>query len=327
MLPIATISLAFITGLTSGGFSCVAIQGGLLSSALSKIPQKGVALFSFLISKLIAYTVLGFILGSLGQGLNISFAVQGWLQIAAGLYMVASAANLLNLHPIFRYTVIMPPRFLFKFIRSSTRTESIFTPSLLGAFTIFLPCGITQSMMILSLSSGSGINGALILGAFTLATIPQFIALGAATSLFLTKRIFRVGSALVMAYLGILSLNTGQILRGSPHTFQNYLYVIQMNPTGQEAVVRDGVQEVRVSVSTNGYTTSSQVLQANIPVKLTLVSQGTQGCARAFSIPSLGITKLLPENGEDTVTFTPTQKGLLTYSCNMGMHTGSFSVI
>lgn len=328
MLPLPLISLAFITGLTSGGFSCVAIQGGLMSSALSKIPQKGIGLASFLVAKLGAYILLGFILGSVGQGLNLSFTVQGWLQIFAGLYMLATAANLMNLHPIFRYTVIMPPKFLLKSVKSKAKGESIFTPAVLGAFTIFLPCGVTQSMMILALSSGNGASGAAILGAFTLATLPQFIALGAAASIFFSKRFFRIGATLVVLYLGFLSINTGQILRGSPHTAQNYLYAITNKPTDEPpAPLVNGTQQVRVAVSTNGYQMSSHVLKVGVPVTLTLVSESVQGCARDFSIPSMGISKLLPATGEETLTFTPTKTGLLTYSCIQGLHTGSFYII
>lgn len=328
MILLPTLTLALVTGLTSGGFSCLAVQGGLLSSSLSKIPQKGVGLASFLISKLIAYTILGALLGALGGTFNISLSFQGWLQIAAGIYMLASAANLLNLHPIFRYTVVMPPKFLFKLLKNAPKTESIITPAIMGAFTVVLPCGITQSMMILALSSGTAVNGALIMGLFTIGTLPQFIAIGATASALLSKMFFRVGGAFIVAYLGLVSVNTGQILRGSPHTFQNYVYALHINSSARAlAPESNGVQEVRVAVSTNGYQTSSQTLRAGVPVKLTLSSVGTQGCARAFSIPSLGITKLLPETGDDTLTFTPTEKGLLTYSCNMGMHVGSFEVI
>ncbi len=329
MLPLSLITLAFFTGLTSGGFSCVAIQGGLMSSALSRVPQKGVGLASFLIAKLIAYILLGFFLGVVGSGLQISFTIQGWIQIFAGLYMLASAANLMEIHPIFRYTVITPPKFLFKLAKNTTKTESIFTPAILGAFTIFLPCGVTQSMMLLALSTGSGLNGALLMGVFTLATIPQFIAIGVTASIFFSKKIFRLGASLAVAYVGLLSINTGQILRGSPHTFQNYTYVLRHSSPNEAlaAPTESGIQIVNVAVSTNGYAMSSHVLKAGIPVLLTLNATGVQGCARDFSIPSLGITKQLPENGTETLSFTAPQKGLLTYSCNQGLHVGSFEVI
>src|SRR3989344_2862861 len=103
----SNIWLAFITGLTTGGFSCFAVQGGLLTSALAEEEEmevskklKAQALIVFLVSKVVAYTLLGLLLGFLGATLNISPKVQGWMQIFIGLFMVTTAARLLNLHPI-----------------------------------------------------------------------------------------------------------------------------------------------------------------------------------------------------------------------------------
>lgn len=119
-----TIWLAFITGLTTGGISCIAVQGGLLASAISqkKENQTNLSMVGmFLGAKVVAYTLLGFALGALGSVLTISPQFQGWMQIFAGLYMLATAANLLNLHPIFRYAVIQPPRFAYRFMRSQSK--------------------------------------------------------------------------------------------------------------------------------------------------------------------------------------------------------------
>ena len=77
--------VAFITGLTTGGLSCLAVQGGLLASSLaSQIenemksrnlkdktkPKVAQPIVWFLLSKLIAYTILGFFLGWLGSVFN-----------------------------------------------------------------------------------------------------------------------------------------------------------------------------------------------------------------------------------------------------------------
>ena len=77
--------LAFITGLTTGGLTCLAVQGGLLASAVDqkdKISTKALV-GTFLLTKLFAYTLLGFGLGSLGSVLTLSPTTQGWMQIAA----------------------------------------------------------------------------------------------------------------------------------------------------------------------------------------------------------------------------------------------------
>jgi plastocyanin domain-containing protein len=88
-----------------------------------------------------------------------------------------------------------------------------------------------------------------------------------------------------------------------------------------------GKQEVTVNVKSNGYTTSANTLTAGMPVKLSLVTNNVQGCTRGFTIPSLNISKVLPQTGTEIVEFTPTKTGRLAFSCNMGMFTGEFNVV
>jgi len=72
----------FVTGLTVGGLTCLAVQGGLLASVIAAREEesalgKGTAKHAmyatgvFLITKYIAYVALGFILGAFGGALNI----------------------------------------------------------------------------------------------------------------------------------------------------------------------------------------------------------------------------------------------------------------
>src|SRR5260221_7555678 len=111
-----TVWLAFLTGLTTGGLSCLAVQGGLLASSIASVTEQGSErgnwryVGMFLAAKLAAYTVLGYFLGLLGSALTLSPKVLGSVQIIVGLFMLATAARLLNIPPIFRYVVIQPPR-------------------------------------------------------------------------------------------------------------------------------------------------------------------------------------------------------------------------
>src|SRR5258708_15314936 len=131
--------LAFLTGLTTGGISCMAVQGGLLASSLSQKTEAEITrnerfahVGIFLIAKIIAYTLLGPLLVTLGSTLIISPLFQGWIQIVIGLFMLITAARLLNLHPIFRYFVIQPPKFIYRFMKNEAKGNSIFTPAILG---------------------------------------------------------------------------------------------------------------------------------------------------------------------------------------------------
>lgn len=327
--------LAFITGLTSGGISCFAVQGGLLTTAIATDQElditramKARALGIFLISKLIAYTLLGFLLGFLGSSLNISPRVQGYLQILIGLYMLGTAGRLLNIHPIFRYFVITPPKFILRMMRNQAEAKSFFTPMILGILTILIPCGVTQAMMLLAIGTANPVWGAGIMFFFTLGTSPVFFAIGYAATELMKKKIFNTIAAIVIMVIGFISLNSGQVLRGSVHTYQNYKFALfDTSKSIKSGKIIGGVQQVNITVTNTGYKSDINTLKVGVPVKITLNTKNVKGCTRAFTIPDLNVFKQLPENGSESFEFTPQKTGALTYTCSMGMYSGLFNII
>ncbi len=330
------ILIALITGLTTGGISCFAVQGGLLASSLSH--QKGEnqkkAVIYFLLFKLVAYTLLGGLLGFVGSSLIISPVAQGYMQILAGVFMLLTVGKLLDIHPFFRKLVITPPKFVFRIVRKKSVNEGVFSSGVLGVFTILIPCGVTQAMMLLAVSSGNIVLGSLIMAGFILGTSPVFFALGITTEKVLHNKSLKALAALAIFYLGILSINTGQILRGSVHNLQNYYLVATGKLDSGEYVgsavakiLSDGTQEAEIQISTYGYRTNVQTLKVGVPTSLKLITKDTKGCSRAFTVPEYGVSKILPETGVETVKFTPTKTGRLAYTCSMGMYTGAFNVI
>ena len=314
----------------------MAVQGGLLASSVANQEnkltrnKKNLFISSFLATKLIAYTLLGFGLGLLGTSLIISPKLLGFMQILAGLFMLATAGRLLDLHPVFRYFVIEPPKWALRILRKKSKSENFFAPATLGFLTVLIPCGVTQAMMVLAVSTANPVYGAGIMFAFILGTSPLFFAAGLAISEILKRKALVYAASIVIIFLGLLSVNTGQVLRGSVHTFQNYYKVItgDVEPRGTVAAVnKDGFQEVTIEVNDGRYVSSTNTLKAGVPVRLILNTQNTFGCIRAFTIPSYNISEILPETGQKTVEFTPTKTGLLSYSCSMGMYNGSFTVV
>jgi len=313
--------LAFITGLTTGGISCLAVQGGLLASAISNKGDKGTqgpwGIILFLLAKLVAYTVVGFFLGLLGSTFLFAPRILGWMQIIAGLFMAATALRLIDAHPIFRYAVITPPRWTYKTLKHASG------PAILGLFTILMPCGVTQAMMAMAVASGSSWTGAAIMAAFVAGTSPVFFLLGATIVALLSKKVFSYIAAAIVGIFALLSISGGIGLTGSPYTLQNY-WRAATNTTS--ASIENGVQQVTIDVGPHGYTASATTLKKDVPVRLTLRTRGTLGCSRAFTIPEFGISKILPETGDEIIEFTPTKTGTLVYSCSMGMYTGSFEI-
>ena len=319
--------LIFITGLTTGGLSCVALQGGLLASAL---PHRRTlpTLSAFLFAKLLAYTLLGLLLGYVGSFFTLSPVTRGYFQLFIALYLAGVAGALLDIHPYFRYFLIKPPKRLLHLIKNETDSDSVFTPALLGLMTIFLPCATTQAMLALALSSGSPLYAAAIMFSFTLGTTPTFALLGflfsRAQSLF--KRFFYPAAATLMLLLALNSLNGGLTLIGSPYTFGNIISVLGSSQT-IDAVASDTIQEVTINVTNNGYTPKTITLKSGLKTRLKLVTNNTFSCARAFVIPALDYQVVLPNTGSTVYEFTPDKPGTLVFSCSMGMYTGQFKVI
>jgi sulfite exporter TauE/SafE len=325
------ILLAFVTGLTTGGLSCFAVQGGLLAGILAeqKKEETKKSLFLFLTSKFISHLLLGGLLGLLGSALVITSNIQGLMQIISGLFILLMALKIADLHPIFRNFSITPPKFILRYIRNESRSQSFFAPILVGFLTVLIPCGTTQAMILLSVASGSIWYGSMILGAFVLGTTPIFFILGVASEKILSFKPLRIFAVLTMFYLALTAINSGQILRNSKHTYQNYKAVLFSGTikNDNQADQVNGKQLVTINVNNSGYTTDTKTLKIGVPVKLTVVSKNVQSCARSFVIPSLNISKLLPSTGTEIIEFTPTELGILTFSCSMGMYTGSFNIV
>jgi uncharacterized protein len=304
--------LAFITGLTTGGISCFAVQGGLLASALTEENKKKSTLI-FLGAKLLAYTLLGFLLGFLGSSLNISPKIQGLFQIVIGIFMIATAGRLLNIHPVFRYFVIQPPKFILRLMRNQAQAKSIFTPAFLGILTILIPCGVTQAMMLYAIGTSNPLWGAGILFAFVLGTSPVFFAIGIASSELFKQKAFNYIAAAFIFIIGIISINSGLILRG--------VNVFTYSQTSKVGNV------VNIEITNRGYKSDVNTLKLGVPVKLILKTSNVTSCARAFTIPDLNYFKILPGTGTETIEFTPNKLGNMTYTCSMGMYSGSFNVV
>lgn len=334
--------LAFLTGLTTGGISCLAVQGGLLTSSVAgdrgnqgnegkRGEKQWMTVSVFLAAKLAAYTVLGFLLGWLGSSLTFTPNLMGFVQILVGLFMLATAARIIELHPVFRYAVIQPPRFVYRMLKNQSRQAHWFTPVILGTLTILMPCGVTQATMAVAIASANPWRGAAIMFAFVLGTSPIFFALGTAFIELVRRKAFSFAAAAVVFVFGVMSINGGLGLMGSFYTLQN-LYTIAVTPVDKlvdgtvAGINTQGLQEVTIDVSDRGYQATATTLKAGVPVRLTLRTKNTRGCARAFTIPAFNISKVLPETGSEVVEFTPQKTGRLAYSCSMGMYTGSFTV-
>jgi sulfite exporter TauE/SafE len=347
--------VAFVTGLTTGGLSCLAVQGGLLASSLAhqieqdylqksiqNQPRKksksspparsssAIPIFLFLVAKVVAYTLLGALLGWLGSYLTLSPMTRAFLMIAIGLFMVGNALRMFNVHPIFRYFSIEPPKFITRYIRRTAKGTDTFTPIFLGALTVFIPCGVTQAMMAAALGTGSLAMGAALMFAFTLGTSPVFFVVAYLTTELGSRleKFFMRFVAVVVLILGLVTLDGGLNVLGSPLSFQNMTRSL-FPSGGGPSVAADSAQpvaangELILQVENEGYFPQTLSAPAGQVVKLNLVTNQTYSCSRDFVIPALGFYQLLPDTGTVEVDIPAQAKGSkLFFTCSMGMYTG-----
>jgi uncharacterized protein len=330
--------LAFITGLTTGGLSCLAVQGGLLASSLAHQVEQDVRasgkttrrtntalpISLFLLAKLVAYTLLGLLLGLLGSVLTLNATLRAILLIAIGVFMLGNALRMLNVHPIFRYFAIEPPKFITRAIRRKAKNSTdFFSPIFLGALTVLIPCGVTQAMMAVALATGNPLEGAMLMFAFILGTSPVFFALA-----YLTMKIgarlekwFMRFVAVVVLVLGLLSVNSGLNLLGSPLAFPRLTANLVATQPAPIQTTSDGV--LVLNAENNGYSPGRINAPAGVALTLNVITQDTFSCARAFMIPALDVEVLLPQTGVVPVAIPAQAAGtVLPFTCSMGMYTG-----
>ncbi len=217
------------SGFTSA-FNCVALQMGLLGSTIAsrhKDAAIGIegkrsayaawATGTFLVSKLLAYTLLGALLGLFGKAFSISDGFSTIVELIAGSYVVLAALAVLDIHPFFRYFIIQPPRFMARFVTKASKKGDLLTPAFLGVLTILIPCGTTVAVEALALHHANLILSGMVLGLFTLGTMPVYIAFGGLAGFARSRwgKGFDKVSALIVLFLGLWALkqSLGEILR------------------------------------------------------------------------------------------------------------------
>lgn len=343
----------FLTGLFAGGLSCAAVQGGLLAGVVARRGGSAgrtppmdcrsagsrLAAWSdtapvagFLAGKLVSHTALGALLGLLGAAVQPTPTARAMLQIVAGVVMLVLALDVLGVGAV-RRLVPQPPARLARLVRRSGRVGGAGAPALLGFSTVLIPCGVTMGVEFLAIASGSVLAGAAIMAAFVLGTSPLFAALGYAARRSATALRGRLAplAAAAVAVAGLLSVNAGLTLSGSPMTLASVAAAFAAGGRAEATVPEArldaaGVQQIRVDVGPTSYTPALVRARAGVPTRLTLRTDETRGCTTAFVVPSLGLATRLPSTGETVFDLGALRPGTLRYTCGMGMYSGTIEV-
>jgi len=81
----------------------------------------------------------------------------------------------------------------------------------------------------------------------------------------------------------------------------------------------NGTQIVEINAK-GGYQPRASVAKAGIPTIIRFNTRGTFDCSSSVRIPSMNISKFLPQTGSTDIDLGTRQVGTLSGSCGMGMY-------
>ncbi|MDD3414051.1 MAG: sulfite exporter TauE/SafE family protein [Lachnospiraceae bacterium] len=326
--------MLFVIGLLTS-VHCVAMCGGINLSQC--IPQSEIdknsrmAAFrpSFLynLGRVIAYTVVGGIVGALGSVLTLTGVFRGIVQLVAGVFMIIMGINMLGVFPFIRKLMPRMPRIFAQKINSKKRKSK--NPLIVGLLNGLMPCGPLQAMQIYALSTGSAINGAFSMFLFSLGTVPLMFGIGVLSSVLtkkFTSKVMTVGATLVVV-LGLTMFSNGFSLSGlSTHLMPSSTVSDASQINSSKIETKDGYQIVKSTLDAGGY--PAITVQAGTPVKWIIdAPQGSiNGCNNRMIIPEYNMEYEF-KTGENIIEFTPTKTGTFPYSCWMGMIRSDITVL
>ena len=165
----------FVVGIVASLSTCMAVVGGLVLSVSATFAKSGSTLkpqIMFHAGRIVAFFVLGGVLGVIGSTFQLSNGMSLALGLILGIVMLILGLNLLD---VFDWTkkwqLSMPAGFGKKALKASGINHNL-APILLGVVTFVLPCGFTQSMQLYALTTGSFLSGSLTMLLFALGTLP-----------------------------------------------------------------------------------------------------------------------------------------------------------
>lgn len=96
---------------------------------------------------------------------------------------------------------------------------------------------------------------------------------------------------------------------------------VAIDETGSvgNVTIIDGKQIIEIKAK-GGYTPRVSIAKASIPTTLRFNTDGTFDCSASVRIPSMGISKILPNSGVADIDLGSVKVGTLQGTCGMGMY-------
>jgi sulfite exporter TauE/SafE len=328
---------------------CVAMCGGLVLTYAVKgdsgrtLPERVKPHLAYQSAKILSYMVVALALGTLaslaGSTLDIT-GIRNWIMVLAGAYMVILGLAMTGAFPPLQWLTPRPPRFLVRALTRNRRKAmaeisqgeaGTGTPIVFGLLTGLMPCAPLMAAQAGALSAPSPLGGAALMLAFGLGTAPLMLVFGLATSALSSafKRRMLVVAAVVVVLFGVIILNRGAMLVGSPVTFDSVAAAVTGTSTDTEGgytVGADGVVEVSLMIRNTRFEPEVVRIPADSRVRLLVDRQEDNSCSDQVALPQLGVLQNVAAFAVTAVDLPATAAGTYTLTCGMGMMSGQLVV-
>jgi sulfite exporter TauE/SafE/plastocyanin domain-containing protein/copper chaperone CopZ len=329
----ASYAVLFVVGVITS-IHCVGMCGGImLSQSIGKESQNKIEAIRpallYNAGRVVAYTLLGGVIGAIGSVFALSLTAKAGLQLFAGVFMVMMGFNMAGFKAFRKFQIKLPNAAC----RAMSKPRA---PFIVGLLNGLMPCGPLQTMQIFALGTGSAAAGALSMFMFSIGTVPLMLTFGALSGLLskgYTKKILKFSGVLIIM-LGLIMSNRGLALAGmnmNPFVFMSSVgafgepNISSASSKAIKASIKDGVQVLNMSAKVSGYTPNTLYVQKGLPVKWVVEGEEITGCNNTFVVPDMDIQQKL-QSGNNLIEFTPGNEDL-NFSCWMGMKRGVIKVV
>lgn len=324
--------LLFLIGFLTS-FHCVGMCGPLILGYTAKNATNGhrshLPHLLYGIGKTFSYTFIGALFGAFGSIVAFTPYTQGAVGIAAGGFLILYGLHMLEAFSVLRHFQLKTPEFWVRLVGKEYRKHS--NPFIIGLLNgLMIICGPLQAMYIMAAGTGSWVDGGTILFFFGLGTLPLLMGFGMLTSLLsanLTPKLLKASGYIVMA-LGAVMLNRGLSVTGTGADFNTMVAKVsqQLSPQTAAPASNPHLQVINMDVLRSGFSPNKFTLRKGVPVHWVINGKELNECNKAIEVPQYNL-KFDLHTGEQTVEFTPTETGVVPWSCWMGMIPGTFVVV
>ena len=337
------IVVALLLGLAAGVSTCMALVGGLLLALTASCTARRAAAAGgsavigrmrpalvFMAGRIFGYAILGAVLGALGSSVSLPTRVVAVLMVVVAIVMTLVGARLTGLSPrVAAWSPTLPAGFA-RSLGLDPGTVSAYSDAraaLLGAASFFLPCGFTQAVQIYALSTGSPLVAGVIMAVFAMGTAPGLLALAGLPAIVPVRMRPTLLRVIGVVVIGFAVVNAGAGLRLAGFTLPSLgasSVAVAAQPAAAPA--RGGVQTLHTFQDVDGYSPGDVTIYAGTPTKWMVESLNGQTCATFLRVPDLDVAVTL-HKGLNEIDLPAMNAGTLPYTCSMGMHGGTITIV